>query len=599
MVDETDTDQAGYGGSSDAVKGQSRAVISVIFLVCAGLGVYFCSLQNTFYSHYQPFFDSLSYFNEVHRVMTTGQQEGVVASLRQASDENSTVFAPKCIAALVSPVFGPSRNFAVWLQLAEVLILLLSLVCYFRIVKQATPWMAMIFVTPFLLTSCLYQSHGGVSDFRMDLSLYLLYSVSCVWYLISIKTGQYVHFMLFGAAIAATCLFRATAPVYIVLSLGPLVVAELFVTKIRADLVKGLCLAAGVAVSGAGWFYVTNFDYLKYYYFVWNTDANAKLSLAEAARHINFAFDHIGIVFLCWLALLNGLLVVAKKNSENQSLASALKATVRKSIEGTDFRLVWLAIAPIGLLVLRGAGLNRYVSMPAAFGLVLYLSSSLSNDRSLFATRATKVSAFAASLVALLLVGFDGWKDHRAGSFNSMAAHKQTIDLIVADAREEGLKRVTLDSSHMYYLHSFSLEATMRFDIPEANFASGDIEIGGIKVLPRPVFSRVVAQADWDELEGSPEERLDQLVSDANEKVDYLILPGLVTANFLEQQVAHNLINKYQNKLRTRLLNSRQWVPIGNTIENSDREILQLYRNQKRVEVAQQKRDFGQRSIVR
>jgi hypothetical protein len=586
MVDEVCTEKAGSSDSKDAARWGNGSTVAILVTICAGLAIYFCSLQNTFYSHYQPFFDSLSYFNEVHKVMVTGQQHGVSASLQQAFDMNSTVFAPKCIAAIVSPLFKPSRNFAVWLQIAEVLTLLLSLFYYFRTSKNATPGTALILLTPFLLTSCLYQSHGGVSDFRMDLSLYLMYSVSCVWYLIATETRKRGHFVLLGLAIAATCLFRATAPVYMMLSLGPIVLSELLFAKGRGELLKGLCVAGVVAVSGSCWFYLSNFDYLQYYYFVWNTDANAKLSLGESLRHVNFAFDHVGIVFLCWLAVMNGLLLFANQKNSSDSFGSVFSATVQRAARQTDFRLIWLAIAPIGMLVLRGAGLNPFVSMPAVFGLVIYLTSSLANDRSLFQYSTTRKLAAVASVAAVLAMGFEGWKDHQAGKFNSMSAHKQTIRQIVDDAKIDGLEAVTLDSSHMFYLHPFSLEGTMRFDFPGADFKSDGIGIHGVQLQPRSVFSRVVAQANWDELNGSPRERLEQLVNKADAQVDYLILPDRETADFLEQNVAHNLINQHQNELRNRILSSRNWVPVGNPIRNSDQETLQLYKNQRRVEVA-------------
>lgn len=51
-------------------------------------------------------------------------------------------------------------------------------------------------------------------------------------------------------------------------------------------------------------FYLINFDYLYYYYAIWNTDANANLPVAESIRHVYFTLDHIGSALIAGLASL-------------------------------------------------------------------------------------------------------------------------------------------------------------------------------------------------------------------------------------------------------------------------------------------------------
>ena len=113
---------------------------AMIVLVCVGLGIYFCSLQNLLYTHYQPFFDSMSYYNNLHAIMSTAQDDGVGPALAKAfNGSNDTVIAPYIAGALVGPLVKPTRNFGVWLQIAELFVLLSSLFYYFSTIRKLQP----------------------------------------------------------------------------------------------------------------------------------------------------------------------------------------------------------------------------------------------------------------------------------------------------------------------------------------------------------------------------------------------------------------------------------------------------------------------------
>ncbi len=570
----------------------------LVVLFCAAIGCYFCALQDLYYSHYQPFFDSLGYYDQMHAVMTTGQQEGFGSSLAHAMNSGSTVFMPYLLASLLALVVEPSRNLGVWMQVFELGILMVSVSYYFYRVKKIDPLPGLLLLVPFVLTTCLYRNNGGVSDFRMDLSLYLTYSITCVWYLIATKTGQKTHFLFVGLAIAAACLFRATAPVYLILGLAPLAVMDVLRAKNRQPVLIGLAVAFSAAVAGSIWFYIYQYDKLYYYYFVWNADANAKLSMVESSAHVKFALKHIGDQFLIWIIALNVLALLATSKQESTKVFVTAKRLLGQTFRETDYRLVWLAVAPLAMLVFRGAGLNQFVCMPAIVGVLLLLLSPLANNKALFASRPALLSAALVSLICVGLIGFDGWNRHKEGDYNSMAAHKIAINEIVSDAKAEGLQDVNFGSTHVFYINSASLNSTMRFDTPAVSFDGRKMFVDDVRMIANGIFSGVVADANWEALAGATQEKLDGLLSYADKSMDYVIVPDDSTIDFLEEKIAFNIINQHQRYLKAHIVQGGNWVPVTEVIENGKHERVTIYRNRSKTRIAQQLNLQG-RAILR
>ncbi len=578
--------------------GDLRFASVIVVLFCLGMGVYFCAIQDLFYTHYQPFFDSLGYYDQLHAVMLTGQQEGWAAATYHAFDSGTTVYMPFLIASLLGLIIEPSRNIGVWIQTVELGVLMMSALVYFCKIKSVKPLPALLLLVPFAMTTCLYRNNGGMSDFRMDLSLYLTFSISCVWYLIATATGRRLHFFFVGLAIAVTCLFRATAPVYLVLGLGPVTLLDLMVRKNRQVLVEGLAIAFATAAAGSLWFYLLQFGKLHYYYFVWNTDANAKLPLNESVAHIKFAFRHIGSQFLIWIGCINLLLLLANWNRGHSLLATARDLTVH-SARHIDWRLVWLAAAPLSMLVFRGAGLNQFVCMPAIVGILLLMLNPIAENQRFLSHRPLFIAAICASVLCLASVGIEGWDKHLPGPYNSMVAHKQTIQTIVNDAKRERLRHVNYGSTHMYYLNSSSLGSALRFDITEAQIRGRRIFLDKVQLIKNGVFSGIVADANWNELEGGDKtEKLNRLLYMADSRVDYLILPDPQTISFLEENVSFNIINQHQRVVRRHVLENGNWVRVGPPIVNSKTETVQLYRNISRTQRAARRRPENQNANI-
>ena len=569
----------------------------VLAATCFGLAFYFCSLQTTYYQHYQPFFDSLSYYNEIHRVMTTGQNDGVAAALDHAVSSRSTVFLPKMIAALASSVFAPSRNFSVWLQTTQLFVLMGSLLYYYRRVHQTSPWHSLFLVMPLFLVSFMYERHGGVSDFRMDLSLYFTYTAACVWYLIATHTLQMKHFLILGVVIAAACLFRATAPVYLALALGPPALFQLWKSQQRRQLFKGFATVVVTVLAGSLWFFVINFELLHHYYFVWNTDANAKLPLSQSWMHIKFAVRHLGAAFWYWCLLMNGLLlwVVVSSNQGEKTLVAKVGRYFKESLASTNLILLWFAAAPLAMLVLRGAGLNPYVCLPAVGGIYLFLLDPIAKLKLLNQHRSGRTISVCLLAIGLAIILNDGFRHHQKGNNYSMAAHKKIISTMLTDANEQGLASATFDSSHVYYMHTWSLASSLRFDIPQATFEDNKILVDGLVVRPRAVFSRCVATADWNVIKGSTAEKLDSLVSRASQELDYLLMPVGESVEFMQSEVTQNVINRHQRYICDAIKADADWEPVGSPVKNRAHEMVQLYRNTQRIEIARNRRSLLQK----
>lgn len=117
-------------------------------------------------------------------------------------------------------------------------------------------------------------------------------------------------------------------------------------------------IAGTIAVVLAGWFFVLRFDAL-YNNVVWNTDANVHLPLAQSSRHfLNAAHLLWGPIFLACLA---ASLVVWRGFPGWRAVSAGLRVW--------PWELLLAAVMPAGFLMMRGAGLNPFVSMPSAFGM--------------------------------------------------------------------------------------------------------------------------------------------------------------------------------------------------------------------------------------
>ncbi len=567
-----------------------------LLLICLAVGAFAVALNLRFYEHHQPFHDSLGYHDKLLEVITLGQEQGVLAALGHACQCNSTVFIPNAVAALLSPLVHPSRLIGVWIQVAELAAVLLSLFYYVTRVRRQSNAIGLMAVAPLLILAGLYRYNGGLSDFRMDLSLCLMFSLTVIWYLAAIATQRLGHFLLLGAAAGVACLFRATAPVYLAMALGPLIVLDLATARNRSRLARGFLLSALVAVTGSLWFYLLNFDRLHYYYFVWNTHANASLPIHESLRHVDFALNHVGDRALLMVAGFHIVIAIQRFLIGDETLAGAMQYCRQHPTSGDvfyrlpvldwiNYRLLWIAMIPTLFLILRGAGLNPFVSMPSAIGLVLFLLFPMNMP----VIRLSKPAMALATIIFVSLIGrtwLDGWEEHGPGACDSMSAHQKILNSALADARQQGLKNATVASLHVFSMDTRSLRNACWFDIPGVEIQGSRAVWDGVKFHFAASLAPV-AQANWEEVQGrNDQEKLQTICSQIRQRVKYLVLPNPESARFVADHAAHNVINRFCPAIREQLLQSGEWVAITAEIENAPHDTVQLFARRDTVRTA-------------
>ena len=578
------TDVAGPAQTRAASAGKLSLWLLVFLLICLGVGCYAQMLNVRLYAHDAPFYDSIAYNEAMHTIMRVRREQGVAPALAAACRIH-TVFIPNAVAALLPTSIDPSRAIGVWLQTSELLALLCSVFYYLTRIKNQTACMAVILLSPLLALRCLYVHNGGMSDFRMDLSLFFTFSLTAVWYLIAAETGRKLHYLVLGLCAGLTCLFRATAPVYLIVAIGPLVVLDMLRTSARRSAWIGLAIAVSAAAAASVWFYVSNFRLLYYYYFIWNKDANAGLSWQESLRHFEFVGGNMGEWTIRFVLAYYAVLAI-QWLLDGRWLPMVDLRSVRDKLVSLDLRLLWLGIGPAALLVLQGAGLNPYVCMPSMFGTLLFALMPFGCAQAISSKR-LRMLLGAIAVFCCVATAKEGWREHGIRHGGSMAAHQQTLQTIIADALARGGDRATFGTLHSHWMNTNSLYNVLMFDVQGARVADTGILINGLELQQNLVFSAVVAEATWKEIPGSNcDSKLDTLVEKAIQTMDYLILPDQKTATFVQNHIFYNLINRHSVDLRERILRSGQFEKISGDIVNGPDEVVNVYRNSRSSRMA-------------
>lgn len=552
--------------------------LPLLFLavVAVGQGLFAVSLQRMFYAEQGPFYDSMAYYNELARVVSLAQENGVGAGLNRAVS-TGTVMVPFALAAMISPFIGMSRELGVWLQVPWVFALLASGYVLFRTRFKAPDWMAVFLALPLTSISAIYFFNGGLSDFRMDLHLYLTFGCAVCWFTTAISSGKYAHWIICGVFVALAGLCRATAPIYLIAVFAP----ALFVRLLLAPgnwraLVGGPLLSAGVAVVGCGWFFLYRFDYLYFYYFVWNSDANAKLPLSASMQHVNFAFASAGVVVIaaCFGASLFSL-----------RFAPPTFKTLKKYVETFPWELLFALLMPVAFLVFRGAGLNPFVSMPSAFGIVAFILTMTGSWAGL-----SRIRYFCASsvlVVGCLVSSYSGIASHISPVTSFMSGYNTIIDTIESDAEKNELKSVSYATMTLGYLCNDAMFNTLVFDhgyildklqtTDQAVTRSGLVIDSGVGLI----FT-CATYVEWSGIGGqlsSDEERVEFLRTLAKTQITYMLVPSEGTLAWLEKNARHNYANNYSRWIKGIIADDPMWEKISEGIWLAPNEQFTIYRN--------------------
>lgn len=557
--------------------------LSLPLIGCVLLGLYCCELNQQLYQHKNPFFDSLSYYESLFRVMTVSGSEGFPRGLEEGCFNYTTVCLPFIFAAALGDWVEPSRFVGIWIQVTYLALFQISLFYYLTRIKKLQPPTAALGCLIFLATACLFFSNGGISDFRMDLGLCLTYGITVCWYLSAMAKPNLSHFSLLGIAAAVCCLSRATAPIYLVASLAPLVFIELFPADKRKAKLIGLTVAAATTVALAGWFFVLNFDYLYYYYAVWNTDANAKIPWNEAFLHLKLTQRCLGDPLIYLIVILQA--GVGMTAIFHHRLWTVTKAAWQEG--DIDWRIAWIGVSPIALMIARRAGLNPFVCMPAIIGLLLlFLIPILKNQDRLNDNRLTAFAWICLTL-CLATTSFRGWEQHQPNSFNTMAAQQQLIDHIITDSMEQNLAQVNYAVMHTTDINTKSLKSILLFDRPDAAPNLNSVTLKQTQFIDHPIFSKYAA-ADWGTIPGNTDsEKLNHLFQLANERLNYLVLPDHQSCITIGQAVPQNCINRHLEALRIKVADGN-WKMIAGPVQTNETESTEIWRriplNQSRLE---------------
>lgn len=563
---------------SDLVS-QSRSVsikryLFLLLLVCVGLGYYCCELNRQLYQHHHPFYDSLSYNNRLFRVMSLSKDVGLPKALDWACFTNSTNCLPFIIAALAGPFVEPSRMVGVWIQTGLLFFFVSSLFYLLTRINCLDAKLSLAACLAFLSTKCLFLPNGGLSDFRMDLSLYLTFSTTCIWFLASMSRPTKTHAVMMGLSASVACLCRATAPVYLLFALGPLLLFELFRNEERKRKLVGVGLAIAVLVLFAGWFFILNFEYLKYYYVEWNTDANAKIPFAKALKHAKLARGAVGgpltLVIFCWGVAT--LLATRKIGTIRAWVSSAIKE------REIDWRLAWIGVAPVVLMIARRAGLNGFVTMPAVFGMVLFVALPLLKQVDRLNQKQLTKFCWIILLLGLTVSLTRGWSRHSEDGFNSMAVNQRLIDVMVEDAKKQNRGRIKFAVIPLSDLNTEGMFSTLLFDCKAEKRERYRVTIDGIAISRTSTFT-LPAVADWRNAEGATDDKkISNLVADANMSIDYIVISDVATANLLKKTKSNILINRYLLPIREQIVNDPSWKLVVSGLQAKENEIVEIYR---------------------
>ena len=68
------------------------------------------------------------------------------------------------------------------------------------------------------------------------------------------------------------------------------------------------------------------------------------------------------------------------------------------------------------------------------------------------------------------------------------------------------------------------------------------------------------------------------MVSDANARIDYLILPDERCTEELQTTAAHNFINRFLVPIRQQIVNDESWTIVGKPMATNEVESVEIFR---------------------
>ncbi len=552
------------------IPGACSIVLGFFAIVCNGL----------FYQVHEPFHDSMGYHEKIFRAMTIADVEGLPSGLHEALVGNNTTCLPILIAALLGPLIEPTRLVGVCIQVAELFFYLRTLEIYLRLVRRMDLRARAFSITSFASLAMLFFTNGGLSDFRMDLSLAIMYGTTVLWALTARTTCASSHFFWLGFSAGICCLFRATAPVYLGVALAPLALVDVlsgqgFVKRSRR---RGWVGAMFIAAITCLWFYVLNFNYLYYYYFVWNTDANAKIPWLESFLHLEMVGRQLGWSFFVFVLGYGVVKFINSRTHPAEAVAIKKQENPVAHGRGQVIRLIWFAAAPLVILIGRRMGLNPFVSMPSSILIHVLLLVGMIRGAASFSPRSWKM-LWVVLLVSIAVALGRGVTKHLYPRYPLMAGHLYFLDAMVADANANGIRSAHFASAQMLDYETSSLHSVILFDHPRGSRQGLSKLINGISLSPSGVLNRPAA-ANWQGIDGNTDtEKIRNLSKMTANQVDYLIVPSKATAQRIVDRKMSEPIHRHSIAILRELSDDQnaKWEKIAGPIAGKDEREFELW----------------------
>ena len=507
------------------------------------------------------------------RMQAIARSRGTLAAFWEQV-RHSTVVYPWMLFAPLARYLAANRSNGIWLQIVASAYMQTLFYIYFLRVRQATFAIAFLFSATFSLLACVFGYNGGLPDFRMDLLQYFLFAAVLATYLIARQTSGIGWWVLLGFNLGLLCLGRATSPVYVAPIVLILSIADVITDAAKPRIILLRWTLAGItAAAVAGWFYIVNFNYLHFYYVIWNPDANARLPIMQSSQHLRFALAHIGNVLLAILITI---------------AAATLLANARMRGHFGILRLQWrpllFSIVPLGYLVLSGSGLNPFVSIVGCCGIVLFLLDPIDDIRPPIGpwTRVVMLSALSAGVLVNAASGLDNTSSDKIISvyIPRQEGLRQIVKILRRNAAQDGRQErtYTYAVAHIGALTTDVLFNILVYDHGLASTERLEACDGAICFARASRTWTSSTRLIWEQIPGeTDEQRLDKVMAGLEGRTDFLLLPSQDL-----QLLSHIFTNRFVPEISRRVLQSSHWVQLANPITVSPVERVLIMRNQSR-----------------
>jgi hypothetical protein len=534
-------------------------------------GLYAVALNELFYSRFGPFYDSLSYYNQLALMQGVAQSDGRVAAFFKTAYA-STVVYPWLVFAPFARSMSLFRGIGSWIQIFAAGWMQLALFYYFLQVKGRNWVEAFAFSAVFVLIAASFDINGGFSDFRMDMLQYLLFATMLAVYAIARFRKTFWWWALLGLSAGLLCLARATSPIYLAALFAILATVDFTSDwSNRVGILLRWVLAGVVVCAVAGWYFIANFRHLYYYYAVWNEAATARNPLSESIQHLWQIPIHIGGPLLLALAFVAALLLAFSYREMGAAIVGKI-----------NWRPLLFSAVPLSYLVISGSGVNPFVSIVAVAGLILFLLDPIANRGISERLPALTSLLIVTVLAAACLVNAGRAIERRSSQamFTWMPTQegiRAVLDAITDAANRAGGQRTyRYGFVHLGVMNQDVVLNAMVFDRKSPPPRQQRVfDVGQARIAEAPVRNNSATEVEWKELPGeTDEQKITGIVDALKEKVDFL-----VTVPTGDELLPYVFIARFVPEITRRVMLSGHWEQIAGPIQVSRIERAVILRN--------------------